>query len=961
MRPLRFSDRAYPFGDLASRLARTLEGEVLFDPASRGRYATDASIYQVMPVGVVVPKSLADVEATLALAREAGVPVLPRGGGTSQCGQTVNRAIVIDTTVHLNRLLAFDPGRGEAVVEPGLVLAELNAQLAPHGLFFPVDPSTHSRATLGGMAGNNSCGARSIRYGLMADNVTAIEALLADGTAIRLGPEPAAPAPLLEALAALGREEASEIAARFPKVLRRVGGYNIDALTPEAQAAGRGNPARLLVGSEGTLAFFTRLHLRLARLPRHKVLGVCRFPDFRAAMEATPRLVALAPHAVELVDHTMITLARDIPLFRPTIERLVRHDTQSLLLVEFHGDEEAPLLRRLAALEEVMGDLGHGGAVVRAVDPGFQGAIAALREAGLNIMMSMKEAGKPVSFIEDCAVPLEDLAEYTARLEEVFARFGVRGTWYAHASVGCLHVRPVLNLKDPADVRRMRAIAEACFDLVRAYKGSHSGEHGDGIVRSEFHAEMFGPRLVRAFERVKGLFDPLDLFNPGRIVRPPRMDDRTLFRYPPGYGDAGWFRPRLGWDEYPGGFLGAVEMCNNNGACRSLRGGVMCPSFRAARTEREATRGRANTLRLALTGQLGPPEEALAAVAEALSLCLGCKACRRECPTGVDMARMKIEVQAMRAAQGGLGVRERLLSVLPRLAPWAARFAPLANRLAAGTSLRRHLQLTADRPLPRFARPFRPPAGVGHGPRVWFLADTFNRHFEPRVLEAAWRVLCAAGFSPVLVGGGRHLCCGRTALAAGDIEGARRQAERLAAAVAADEAPIVGCEPSCLLTLRDEYRDLLPSSAARALAARAQLFGEFLAGPGVEGLATALRHAPVSVEGGAVALHGHCHQKAFAAFTPSLGLLSRLPGLAVSALESGCCGMAGLFGYQAETAGFSRAVAASSLLPALEALPAGTEVLAEGFSCRHQIRDLARREARHPAEFLATRLGYQTM
>jgi FAD/FMN-containing dehydrogenase/Fe-S oxidoreductase len=960
MRPLRFSDRAYPFGALAARLARDVEGEVLFDPASRGRYATDASIYQVMPIGVVVPKSLADIEATLALARAEGIPVLPRGGGTSQCGQTVNRAIVIDTTVHLDRLLAFDPERAEAVVEPGLVCAELNAALAPHGLFFPVDPSTHGRATLGGMAGNNSCGAKSIRYGLMADNVIAIEALLADGTPIRLGPEPAAPPSLLAALAALGREEAGEIAARFPTVLRRVGGYNIDALTPEAAASGRGNLARLLVGSEGTLAFFTRLHLKLSPLPRRKVLGVCQFPSFRAAMEATPHLVALDPDAVELVDHTMIGLAQDIPLFRPTIARLVRPGTESLLLVEFHGDEEAPLLRRLATLEEAMAELGHAGAVVRAVEPGLQSAIAALREAGLNIMMSMKEAGKPVSFIEDCAVPLADLAAYTARLEEVFARAGVRGTWYAHASVGCLHVRPVLNLKDPADVRRMRAIAEECFALVRAYKGSHSGEHGDGIVRSEFHAEMFGPRLVRAFERVKALFDPLDLFNPGRIVRPPRMDDRTLFRYPPGYGDAGWFRSRLSWSDHPGGFLGAVEMCNNNGACRVRRGGVMCPSFRASRAERDSTRGRANTLRLALTGQLGPPEAGLDAMAEALSLCLGCKACRRECPTGVDMARMKIEVQAALAAAGRLGRRERLVAALPRLAPWAARLAPLANALAASPGLRRRLGLAEDRPLPRFSRPFRPPAGGKKGGMpVWFLADTFNRYFEPRVLEAAWRVLEEAGFAPRLVGAGRHLCCGRTALAAGDVAAARRMAERVAAAVAGDEAPIIGCEPSCLLTLRDEYRDLLSPSAARALAARAQLFAEFLAERAGAAFAEAAAEGAAGEQ--AVAVHGHCHQKAFALFAPTVALLSRLPGLAVSAVEAGCCGMAGLFGYQAETAPFSREVAATSLLPALAALPAGKAVLAEGFSCRHQIRDLAGRPARHPAELLAERLGYQTM
>ncbi|MFC7538533.1 FAD-binding and (Fe-S)-binding domain-containing protein [Siccirubricoccus deserti] len=493
----------------------------------------------------------------------------------------------------------------------------------------------------------------------MADNVTAIDALLADGTCFSFGalPDnlgagvPAGVADLIQRLRALGAREAEEIAARFPNQLRRVGGYNIECLTPAARAEGRGNLARLLVGSEGTLAFSAALDLKLWPVKPRKMLGICQFPSFRRAMDAAQHLVTLDPEAVELVDRTMIDLGRSIPLFRATIDRMLIGEPDSLLIVEFHGHEDAPLLAALDRLEEMMGDLGLPGQVVRAVDPGFQAAVAEVREAGLNIMMSMKGDGKPVSFIEDCAVALPDLGDYTERLNQVFERHGTKGTWYAHASVGCLHVRPVLNMKDPGDVRRMREIAEECFALVREYKGSHSGEHGDGIVRSEFNEPMFGSRIARAFEAVKDGFDPGNLLNPGRVVRPPRMDDRSLFRYGPEYAADPKVTPVLDWSAWPGpqgGLLGAVEMCNNNGTCRKFDANVMCPSYRVTLDEQHLTRGRANTLRLALTRQL-PGGLASEQVHEALSLCVSCKGCRRECPTGVDMAKLKIEAMAARA------------------------------------------------------------------------------------------------------------------------------------------------------------------------------------------------------------------------------------------------------------------------------------------------------------------------
>ncbi len=941
-----------------ARLRREIKGEVLFGAADRGRYATDASIYQIMPAGVVIPQTIADVTAAMTIAREAGISVLARGGGTSHCGQTVNSGMVIDCIKHLRKLISVDPAAQRAWVEPGITLAALNAELRPHGLFFPVDPSTHARCTIGGMAGNNSCGSKSIRYGLMADNVSAIDAILADGTRHRFGPigNQADPriAALLADMAALGMAEAAEIEARFPKQLRRVGGYNIDALTPAARAAGRDNLARLLVGSEGTLAFSAAIELMLSPIKPRKVLGICQFPDFRAAMAAAQHLVTLDPEAVELVDRTMIDLGRAIPLFRATIDRMLIGSPDSVLIVEFHGFEDAALQAKLADLDSMMGDLGYPNAVVRALDPAFQADIASVREAGLNIMMSMKGDGKPVSFIEDCAVDLPDLADFTDRLNDVFERHNTKGTWYAHASVGCLHVRPVLSMKDGADVSRMRAIAEECFDLVRAYKGSHSGEHGDGIVRSEFHEKMFGPRIVRAFETVKAAFDPTAMLNPGRIVHPPRMDDRTLLRYPPDYTPID-FTPKLDWSAWPGaqgGMLGAVEMCNNNGTCRSFDAGVMCPSFRVTRDEAHVTRGRANTLRLALTGQLGPDAITGPDVAESLSLCVSCKACRRECPTGVDMAKLKIEVAAARADRNGVALRERLVAELPRIAPWAARVPALANFRNKSAWLRKlggKIGLAPDRSLPEFvANPFRDEEADTGPHDVLLLADTFNRAFEPENLRAALKILRAGGLRVgVAKDGGRPLCCGRTYLAAGMVDRARQEAQRMLDATKGD-APVIGLEPSCLFTLKDEFPSLLPGADAQNLADRAMLLGEFLA--------KSKPALPYQTLAKTAHVHGHCHQKSFGAFLPSLAALRQIPGLDAKPIASSCCGMAGSFGYQSESQEASRAMAEAGLLPAVRAAGADDIIIADGTSCRHQINDLGGRKAVHSAVVMARAL-----
>src|ERR1700731_2701816 len=479
----------------------------------------------------------------------------------------------------------------------------------------------------------------------------------------------------------LHRREADEIERRFPKVLRRVGGYNIDSISDSGH-----NMARLLVGSEGTLAFFNQIELELQPSPAPRVLGICHFPTFHSAMAAARRIVELGPSAVELVDRTMIELSRDIPMFRPVVERFVRGEPAALLLTEFAGDDPTENLRRLQALVELMGDLGFPGAVVAAIDPAFQQAVWEIRAQGLNIMMSMKGDGKPVSFLEDCAVRLEDLADYTERLTRIFEKHNTYGTWYAHASVGCLHVRPVLNVKQELEVKKMRAIAEEAFAMVREYKGSHSGEHGDGLVRSEFHEAMFGSRMVRAFEEVKDAFDPQGIFNPGKIVRPPKMNDRSLFRFKPDYRQLP-IDTALDWSEW-GGFAAAPEMCNSSGACRKSDPGVMCPSYRATGDEQHLTRGRANPLRLALSGQLGPDALVSEEMRETMALCVSCKGCKRECPTGVDMAKMKVEFLYHYRKRHRLSLRDRAGAYLPRYAPYAALIAPLMN-------LRNHVSFLA--------------------------------------------------------------------------------------------------------------------------------------------------------------------------------------------------------------------------------------------------------------------------
>ncbi len=950
--------------DLETRLKREVDGDVLFGAFDRGRYATDASIYQIDPVGVVIPRNAEAARIAIQIASEMGVPVLPRGGGTSQCGQTVGAALVIDNSKYLNKLLSVE---GDvATVEPGIVLDHLNAQLKSTGQWFPVDVSTSAQATIGGMAGNNSCGSRSIAYGNMVHNVLGIDALLADGTQAHFGPVggnleglsgPSRFVDIVRAIRNIAAREADEIEARYPKLLRRVGGYNLETVKPTGH-----NLAHLLVGSEGTLAYSRALKLKLSPLPKHKTLGVVHYPHFRQAMETTQHIVKLGPVAVELVDRTMIELSRSIPAYAGIVAKFLKGAPDAILLVEFAGEDKDTQVRKLKDLVTLMADLGLPDSVVEIPDAALQKDVWEVRKAGLNIMMSMKGDGKPVSFIEDCAVPLEHLADYTSRLTEVFHKHGTKGTWYAHASVGCLHVRPILNMKQDG-AAKMAAIAEEAAALVREYKGAYSGEHGDGLVRSQWIAPFFGPRLTGAFGEIKKLFDPKGVMNPGKIVEPPRQDDRTLFRFKPGY-KAQAIPTALDWSDW-GGFAGAVEMCNNNGHCRKFDAGTMCPSYRVTRQEKDLTRGRANTLRLAISGQLGADALTSDAMYETMRLCVGCKGCKRECPTGVDMAKMKVEFLHHYKTRHGHTMFDKLVGYLPRYAVLASKFGPLLalrDKIPALARLSESLTgFAASRSLPRWAtKPFRAHEAQSQNAEIAFFADTFNTWFEPENARAAIRVLQAAGYKvhvPTAKDGGRPLCCGRTFLSAGLVDEGKREAQRLIDAMlpfAERGIPIVGLEPSCLFALRDELASLLPGADAAKIGAAAMLFEEFLAR---EAKAGRLKPIFKALPESKALVHGHCHQKAFGAANATLDALKLIPGLAPSLIESSCCGMAGAFGYEAANIDASKAMAEASLLPAIRKAGDDTLIVADGTSCRHQIADLGGREAVHVAQVLARALA----
>jgi FAD/FMN-containing dehydrogenase/Fe-S oxidoreductase len=946
-------------GLLHRELESQIDGEVRFDKVTRALYSTDASVYQIEPVGVVVAKTRDDLVRTVQLCRRHKCPVTMRGGGTSQAGQAIGHGIIIDTSKYFNRLLELNAGERWARVEPGIVLDELNAALKPHGLRFAPDISTASRATVGGMMANNSSGARSVLYGKTIDHVLEQHVLLSDGSIARFRPldraelDAVSEGPALEAacyreVRAVVAECRDEIARRYPKVLRRVGGYNLDAFVCDENPF---NLAKLMVGSEGTLGIVLEAKVNLVPLPKAKAVLAIQFADLLAALQATPAILTHKPSAIEVMDGFILAHTKQSAALERLRQTFIEGDPGALLCVELYDDRAENLPPRLDALEQDLGARRFGYRYHRAIEPAAQAAIWSLREAALGLSMAMKGDAKSLSFVEDTAVAPEKLRDYIDDFLAMVRKHGTNAGVYAHASVGCLHVRPVVNMKTEAGVRQFEAIATASADLVLKYGGALSGEHGDGLVRSPFMQKMFGSVLYEAFRRIKRTFDPDNLLNPGKIVDAPPLTSNL--RYGPAYRT----KPAETFFDYSdhGGLAGAVEMCSGLGVCRKTLDGTMCPSFMATREEAHSTRGRANALRLVMAGQIDEGGLGDEGVREVLDLCLECRACKAECPVGVDVARFKSEFLADYWRRHGTPRRARVLGNVHKLSPIGSRFAPISNLIARSAPARwlneKVVGLDRRRVPPPWARKTLEKQFHNRTGDILIFNDTFTNYYNPGVGIAGIEVLQRLGFNPALA---PNICCGRPLISQGLLRDARRHAELNTDhlyPLAARGQPIVFFEPSCLSAIREDAPALLRGSSqqrAQQIARASMLFEEFVETECAAGRVT----LTLSAGPRQVVLHGHCHQKSMGKLAPAKALLSRIPGADVVDLDAGCCGMAGSFGYARGHYDVSRAIGERKLLPAARNLGADAVLVASGVSCRHQVADFTSARAVHAAELI---------
>ncbi len=958
-----------------SELEGSVRGEVRFDRLSRALYSTDASVYQIVPAAIVLPETERDVVATVQTCECYGVPLTARGGGTSQAGQSIGAGVILDTSKYLNRILEIDAEKRRVRVQPGCVLDDLNAQLRPLGLQFAPDISTSNRATIGGMVANNSSGARSVIYGKTIDHVHELKVVLSDGTVIQCAPLDGSQ---LEAKCAqddlegecyrtvrrLASEQAKEIERRFPKILRRVGGYNLDAFRGEAF-----NLAHLFVGSEGTLGVVVEATLKLVELPRARATLVIEFDDLLDALAITPTILTHRPAAVEVVDRYVL----DSTKLNPEASRLrafLRSDPGAILLVELYGEGPGDLNPRLDALEADLRSRGLGDRLLRATEAAEQARIWKLRTLALGLSMAEKGDAKAISFVEDTAVAPERLRDYIEKFLRIIARHGTKAGVYAHASVGCLHVRPVINLKTKEGVRRFQAIAAEVAALVLEYGGALSGEHGDGLVRSPFQEKMYGPQLYAAFRKLKRTFDPRGVLNPGKIVNAPPLT--TNLRFGAAYVTPDV--PTLFDFSIDGGFTRSVELCAGVGECRKTRTGTMCPSYQATRDECDSTRGRANVLRLAITGQAGLQGLTDPAVREVLDLCLECKACKAECPTNVDMARLKAETLYQIHRETGVPWRNRLFGHVAEVGRWGSRLSPVSNWvLRSGLGRRiaeKLLGIDRRRLPPRFAgrtlvsrlgRLLAETPPRDSPPGILLLPDTFANYYEPDVGEAAATLFERAG-RRVALGPRKFACCGRPLISNGLLD----RAAALAAQNVESLWPwveqgwkVVACEPSCLLTLKDDYPALVRDEAQRralTIANACQTFEEAL-----DSVIGSESGTPERLQFGdgpkRILVQGHCHQRSLVGMGPTLRLLRRIPNADVVDLDAGCCGMAGSFGYESEHYDVSRLVGEHRLFPALRSGDPDAVVVAPGFSCRLQIDHFTGRFATHPAPLLCRLIG----
>jgi FAD/FMN-containing dehydrogenase/Fe-S oxidoreductase len=956
--------------ELERRLERALDGAVRFDAYSRHLYSRDASAYAIEPLGVCFPRHADDVAAAVAVCAELGVPVLPRGGGTSLAGQCVARGLVLDLSRHMRSIVALDPDARRAVVQPGVIQEQLNREAGRRGVQFGPNTSTANRATLGGMIGNNSAGSQSIKYGMTIDAVERLDVVLADASRARLEAVSEdergrrASADTLEG--AIHRElrgiveRRAEALRGYPRHWRQAGGYRLDRIVED----GVFKPHKVVAGSEGTLAIVVEAEVSLVPVREHRVMAVGHFDSTAEAIAATGDAMEQDATSVELLDRFILDLSRQKLEFR-ALGAILEGDPDALLFVELEGDDRDEVVARLDALQAAWAEHGHGYHTLRAVDPADQAKVLEVRKSGLGLLMAASRGSRrPLAFIEDTAVPPEKLNDYVADFKAILDARELTAGFYGHCSVGCLHIRPFVDLRAAEGVEVMREVADEVSELVLRYGGVNASEHGDGLVRSPFNRRMFGDEIYEAMREVKALFDPHGVLNPGKVVD---AGDLTEHLRDPALPPAAPLHTTLHFDG-PEGMRTAADRCMNIGLCRKTQTGVMCPSYMATLEEDHATRGRANALVRALS--LPDPHAALGdeRLHEILDLCLECKACKRECPLDVDMASLKSEFLSHYQEIHGTPLRSRAFGAIRRLNRAGAALAPVSNLAprvpGARALLERTLGIARERPLPRFERETllrwdaRRERSAAPGARgdVVLLADSFTTFTEPAIGRAAVALLERAGYRVRLQSAG---CCGRASISKGLLDQAQRMARAMVDRLAADAArgtPIVGVEPSCILTLRDEYLALLPGDArAEAVGAQARLVSDLLVEALDSGSLTLRADSPLC--GRRIVFHGHCHEKAGVGTEATRALLERIPGAEVVELDAGCCGMAGSFGFESEHYEISRSVGELRLFPALRAEPDDTVVAATGVSCRQQIGHFAGRTARHPVELVAEAAG----
>ncbi len=953
---------------------RGVVGEAHFDRLTCLLYSTDASIYQQMPLGVVSPRHADEVSAVVEVAARHGVPLLGRGGGSSLDGQaTLRDGLILDMTRYMAQVVEVNAEARTVRSQPGITLGKLNRILSAYGLMFGPDPASADRATVGGIIANNSTGAHSIVYGMTGDHVIGLDVVLADASRVRFDAltgetwadrarRPGLEGGIYRAVPAVLERYREQIETRYPGTWRTAAGYNLNHVVENGVA----NPAKLIVQSESTLALITEATLNLVPVPKKRRLVLVHFSTLRAALEAVPVMLESGPTAIELIDEMMLTQTRDKPEYRRLLT-FIEGEPAVVLITEYSGDSDAELDAGVDRLKTILARLNHHDPAPVVADPKGQANVWYVRKVGLGLLMSIKGDAKPLPFIEDVAVPVQHLADYVTDVLDIVQEAGLSKVGiYAHASAGCLHLRPVINLKTAEGLRQMRQIGEGVVELVKKYRGSISGEHGEGLARGEFSARIFGPELVQAFREVKAAFDPQGIMNPGKIVDAPKMDDMTLLRFGTDYATPQEPSATVFSYAIDGGFARAVEMCNGAGVCRKPEQGVMCPSFMATGDEAQSTRGRANALRAGIMGLLGPDGVTSPEVYEVMDLCLSCKACKAECPSSVDMAKLKSEFLHLYHQRHGTPLRSRLFARIADLNGLGQPVRPLANLMLRGPAkwVMTGLGVHRARPLPllapTFSGWFRRTHGAadGHVPAgdraVVLFHDTFMEHNNPEIGRAAVRVLEAAGYRVILVE--KHKCCGRPAISKGLLDEAAALARHniaLLAPFARAGLPIVGCEPSCIAALVDDYLSLAPGEDAQAVARQSMLIDDFLAREAQEGRL----QLPFDGTPRSVLLHGHCNQKALFGTGGTHAMLRLIPNCTVSEVDSSCCGMAGSFGYEAEHYDISMTLAEISLAPAIRSASTETIVAAPGTSCREQILHTTGRAPLHPIQVVAAALA----